>query len=155
MGSSTVTVRVPVPVAVMAPREFLEGYQVELQQQLKARLRGWVRIRVGIRIVRIVQDRLARHELRREGDSVVIDFMDSAPGVSEADRERMFERMFRAETSRNRASGGHGLGLAICQKVVAAHRGHIEARHSPLGGVWMHMRFPRNVDTEHPEETSS
>lgn len=101
------------------------------------------------------RDGVLRIELHREGDSVIVDFMDSAPGVSEADRERMFERMFRAETSRNRASGGHGLGLAICQKVVAAHRGHIEARHSPLGGVWMHMRFPRNVESDHPEETSS
>ena len=56
--------------------------------------------------------------------------------------------------ARNRASGGHGLGLAICQKIVAAHRGTIEARHSPLGGVWMHMRFPKQpsdatIDTAH------
>ena len=94
-----------------------------------------------------------RIELKREDDSVVVDFMDSSPGVSETDRQRIFERMFRAEGSRNRASGGHGLGLAICQKVVAAHRGHIEARHSPLGGVWMHMRFPRNVEIDNKEET--
>lgn len=80
-----------------------------------------------------------------DADVVEVDFMDSAPGVAEADLPRLLERMFRAEGSRNRASGGHGLGLAICQKIVAAHRGTIEARHSPLGGVWMHMRFPRHV----------
>lgn len=91
--------------------------------------------------------------LSEDNDEVIVDFMDSAPGVSETDRQRIFERMFRAEGSRNRASGGHGLGLAICQKVVAAHRGHIEARHSPLGGVWMHMRFPRNVASDSSEES--
>jgi len=95
---------------------------------------------------------MLRIVLGREGDTVTVDFMDSSPGVSETDRQRIFERMFRAEASRNRASGGHGLGLAICQKVVAAHRGHIEARHSPLGGVWMHMRFPRNVENDIQEE---
>lgn len=98
---------------------------------------------------------LLRIHLGRDGETVTVDFMDSAPGVTEADLQRMFERMFRTEASRNRASGGHGLGLAICQKVVAAHRGHIEARHSPLGGVWMHMRFPRNVETSINEETAS
>ncbi|MBW3567125.1 MAG: two-component sensor histidine kinase, partial [Proteobacteria bacterium] len=98
---------------------------------------------------------LLRIHLGREGETVTVDFMDSAPGVTDADLQRMFERMFRTEASRNRASGGHGLGLAICQKVVAAHRGRIEARHSPLGGVWMHMRFPRNVETSINEETAS
>lgn len=98
---------------------------------------------------------LLRIHLGREGETVTVDFMDSAPGVTDADLQRMFERMFRTEASRNRASGGHGLGLAICQKVVAAHRGYIEARHSPLGGVWMHMRFPRNVETSINEETAS
>ncbi len=78
-------------------------------------------------------------------ETVEVDFMDTAPGVSGEDLPRILDRMFRAEGSRNRASGGHGLGLAICQKIVAAHRGSIEARHSPLGGVWMHMRFPRNT----------
>lgn len=81
-------------------------------------------------------------------DAIAVDFMDSAPGVSEDDLPRVFERMFRAEGSRNRASGGHGLGLAICQKIVAAHRGTLEARHSPLGGLWLRIRLPRDNETE-------
>ncbi|HEX7030217.1 MAG TPA: ATP-binding protein [Gammaproteobacteria bacterium] len=79
------------------------------------------------------------------GEQIELDFMDSAPGVKEEDLPRLFERMFRAEGSRNRVSGGHGLGLAICQKIVAAHRGAIEARPSPLGGIWLHMNFPRDL----------
>jgi two-component system, OmpR family, sensor histidine kinase BaeS len=73
--------------------------------------------------------------LRREGDRVTLLLADSAPGVSEADQTRLFERLFRVESSRNRQLGGAGLGLALCQRIVEAHQGTIEARHSPLGGL--------------------
>ena len=55
---------------------------------------------------------------------------------------RLLDRFFRAEGSRGLAGGGSGLGLAICKSIVQAHGGTIEARHSPLGGVWMHVRLP-------------
>ena len=50
---------------------------------------------------------------------LVIDFADSAPGVSDEQLARLCERFYRAEGSRNRASGGSGLGLAICLNIVA------------------------------------
>ena len=52
---------------------------------------------------------------------------DSAPGVSDEALPKLFERLYRVETSRNRATGGSGLGLAICQAVVTAHGGQIRA----------------------------
>jgi two-component system sensor histidine kinase BaeS len=55
---------------------------------------------------------------------------------------RLFERFFRGEASRCRASGGAGLGLSICQRIVLAHEGRIEARPSPLGGLWLHVELP-------------
>jgi len=79
---------------------------------------------------------------RRDGDEVCIDFMDSAPGVSETLLPQLFERFFRGEASRNRATGGSGLGLAICRSIVEAHDGSIRAHASPLGGVWVALRFP-------------
>lgn len=79
---------------------------------------------------------------RRDGDEVCIDFMDSAPGVSETLLPQLFERFFRGEASRNRATGGSGLGLAICRSIVEAHDGSISAHASPLGGVWVALRFP-------------
>jgi two-component system sensor histidine kinase BaeS len=79
---------------------------------------------------------------RRDGDEVCIDFMDSAPGVPEALLPQLFERFFRGEISRNRATGGSGLGLAICRSIVEAHDGSIRAHASPLGGVWVALRFP-------------
>ena len=74
--------------------------------------------------------------------SVAIDFQDSAPGVGEADRERLFERLFRGESSRNRSTGGAGLGLAICRNIVEAHQGKISAQSSPLGGLWIQVELP-------------
>ena len=75
-------------------------------------------------------------------ESVTIDFQDSAPGVRGADRERLFERLFRVDSSRNRATGGAGLGLAICRNIVEAHQGKISAQSSPLGGLWIQVELP-------------
>jgi two-component system sensor histidine kinase BaeS len=67
---------------------------------------------------------------------------DSAPGVPDEALERLFERLFRVEVSRDRSAGGAGLGLAICRHIVAAHGGTITAAHSPLGGLRIAMRLP-------------
>lgn len=79
---------------------------------------------------------------RQQGDWVVIDFMDSAPGVPAERLDKLFERFYRGEASRNRASGGAGLGLAICRSIVEAHAGQIEAAASPQGGLHLRIRLP-------------
>jgi two-component system sensor histidine kinase BaeS len=73
---------------------------------------------------------------------VQIDFQDSKPAVPEASLSRLFERFYRVEGSRNRASGGAGLGLAICKNIVEAHQGTIAAHASPLGGLWISVTLP-------------
>ncbi|MHB1184102.1 MAG: ATP-binding protein [Desulfobulbia bacterium] len=75
--------------------------------------------------------------------NVIIDFQDSAPGVAGTDMDRLFERLYRVEASRNRATGGAGLGLAICRNIVEAHQGKISAQSSPLGGLWVQIELPR------------
>ncbi len=79
---------------------------------------------------------------RSEGRHTVIDVLDSAPGVSGEQLPRLFERFFRGEASRSRKTGGAGLGLSICQRIVEAHEGRIEARPSPLGGLWLRVELP-------------
>jgi two-component system sensor histidine kinase BaeS len=83
-----------------------------------------------------------RVSCRLEHQAVAIDLQDSAPAVPESSLPRLFERFFRGDPSRNRATGGAGLGLAIAKSIVDAHGGTIEARGSPLGGLWIHIALP-------------
>jgi len=75
-----------------------------------------------------------------------IDLQDSAPSLPTEHLAQLFERFFRGESSRNRATGGAGLGLAIARNIVVAHGGRIDARVSPLGGVWIQVVLPRGED---------
>jgi two-component system sensor histidine kinase BaeS len=80
---------------------------------------------------------------RDTGDhAVTLTFDDTAPGVPAEALPRLFERFFRVETSRSRAGGGSGIGLALCQSLVAAHGGAISAEASPLGGLRVTVRLP-------------
>lgn len=80
--------------------------------------------------------------LARAGDRLLLDFNDSAPGVSAEALPKLFERFYRVEASRSRDHGGAGLGLAICRNIVEAHGGRIEARASELGGLCIHVELP-------------
>lgn len=83
-----------------------------------------------------------RVELERDGAGVRTRVDDSAPGVAPEHLPRLFERLFRAEPSRSRAHGGSGLGLSICQRLVAAHGGRVAASPSPLGGLRVEVWLP-------------
>jgi len=80
-------------------------------------------------------------------DVVEIDFHDSGPGVPEEHRSHLFERFYRTGSARSEASGGAGLGLAICRKIVEAHGGAIAASHSPMGGLLIAIRLPALSET--------
>lgn len=71
---------------------------------------------------------------------IVLD--DSSPGVPVNLLDRIFDRFYRLEGSRNRAFGGAGLGLAISKVIVSEHGGTIEAEPSKLGGLRMQLRLP-------------
>ena len=76
------------------------------------------------------------------GEEVTLLLEDSGPGVSEEQKDQLFERFYRAESSRARATGGSGLGLSICKNIAEAHGGRIEAEHSPLGGLLIRVVLP-------------
>lgn len=83
-----------------------------------------------------------RVNLSRDRGWAVVDFQDSEPGVSDEELPKLFERLYRLESSRNRETGGAGLGLSICRNIVEAHEGTISARRSPIGGLWIKIAFP-------------
>jgi len=78
----------------------------------------------------------------RSAERAVLEVRDTAPGVPADMLPRLFERFFRVEGSRSRASGGAGLGLAICRNIVEAHDGTITAQPSPLGGLSIAVSLP-------------
>ncbi len=72
----------------------------------------------------------------------VIGIADSGPGLSDADRARIFERFFRADPSRTRDSGGAGLGLSIVAAILTAHGGTVGVEPRPGGGTVFRARLP-------------
>lgn len=80
--------------------------------------------------------------LLREGDNVQIIIEDSAPGVDPELHEKLFERLYRAESSRSRETGGAGLGLSICRNIVEAHQGKIAISSSDLEGLRVTVTLP-------------
>lgn len=81
-------------------------------------------------------------EMGRLNGGIRISLQDTSPGVDESELERLFDRLYRIESSRNRATGGAGLGLALCRNIVEAHQGHISAQQSQLGGLQIEIVFP-------------
>ncbi|HET7177891.1 MAG TPA: ATP-binding protein, partial [Solirubrobacterales bacterium] len=69
------------------------------------------------------------------GERLTIRVDDGGPGIPAGERERVFDRFHRSESSRARHSGGSGLGLAIARSIVELHGGRIWAEDSPLGGA--------------------
>jgi two-component system OmpR family sensor kinase len=72
----------------------------------------------------------------------VVEVADDGPGIPEPDLQRLFDRFYRAESSRARATGGAGLGLAIVKAIVASHRGTITAANRPEGGALFTVTLP-------------
>jgi two-component system OmpR family sensor kinase len=76
------------------------------------------------------------------GDQAVIVVADQGPGLPEDQAARVFERFFRADTSRSRAHGGAGLGLSIVAAIVEAHGGSVAAESAPGRGMTITIRLP-------------
>jgi two-component system OmpR family sensor kinase len=76
-----------------------------------------------------------------DGRSLTISVDDDGPGVPPQEREHVFDRFHRSEASRDRATGGSGLGLSIARSIVELHGGRIWLEDSPLGGARASFRL--------------
>ncbi len=77
-----------------------------------------------------------------EGKKSIIEVRDQGPGIPENLREKVFERFYRADNSRNRETGGSGLGLSIVKAIVERHGGTIVALETPGGGATVRVELP-------------
>jgi len=88
----------------------------------------------------------------RERQLAVLSVIDHGEGIPKQIRDKVFERFWRADSSRNRDTGGSGLGLAIVAAIVAAHHGTVSALETPGGGATFRVELPllptQNVGSE-------
>ncbi len=86
--------------------------------------------------------RVAVRVSRGEHDLVLVAVTDQGQGIPEADQQRIFERFYRVDGARSRATGGTGLGLAIVKHVCANHGGEVTVWSEPGRGSTFTMRLP-------------
>jgi two-component system sensor histidine kinase KdpD len=77
---------------------------------------------------------------RRSGGAVALEVADRGEGIAPGEERRIFEKFYRSP--RAGASGGVGLGLAICQAIAAAHGGDVSAENRPGGGALFRLTLP-------------
>lgn len=89
---------------------------------------------------------------RPAGESVEISISDQGIGIPEEAQERIFERFFRVDTARSRATGGTGLGLAIVKHVAASHAGEVSVWSKEGSGSTFTLRLPAFGGTAIPAQ---
>jgi len=82
-------------------------------------------------------------KIQSTDNCIEIKISDSAPGLKPDQLEKIFDRLYRADKSRNKNTGGSGLGLSICKEIVNAHNGLINASISHLGGIEIFIQLPK------------
>jgi two-component system, OmpR family, sensor histidine kinase SenX3 len=85
---------------------------------------------------------------RLRGENIEIAVTDRGIGIARADQERVFERFFRVDKARSRATGGTGLGLAIVKHVAANHNGTIRLWSQPGTGSTFTLSIPAYLETD-------
>ncbi|HEX5269579.1 MAG TPA: ATP-binding protein [Gemmataceae bacterium] len=88
--------------------------------------------------------------LTTEPAEAVLAVTDTGCGIPEEDRPYLFERFYRVDKARARASGGNGLGLAICKSIVEAHGGTIGFTTEAGRGSTFTVRLPRHGEFDFP-----
>jgi two-component system sensor histidine kinase BaeS len=138
-----------------APRAAQYGLQLECELPLAVQTAVWDGARIGQLIDNLLHNSLrysdapgrVRLTLTAQDEALRIVVEDSPPGVSDEQLRHLFEPLYRTDAARSRDAGGSGLGLAICAAIAHAHRGHIVAQRSPLGGLAVVVTLPRSVTT--------
>ena len=84
-----------------------------------------------------------------EKKEIILTISDQGPGIPENEIERIFEPFVRLEKSRNRNTGGTGLGLGIARNIIQAHEGEIRLRNRSAGGLEVLLKLPIKKRNRH------
>ncbi|MER3554481.1 MAG: two-component sensor histidine kinase [Meiothermus sp.] len=87
-----------------------------------------------------------RLEVRPEDHRAVLRIADTGPGIPEGAVSKVFDRFYRAESSRSRQTGGSGLGLSIVKTLVELHGGTVKAANRPSGGAEFEVSLPLGTE---------
>jgi two-component system sensor histidine kinase KdpD len=86
-------------------------------------------------------DVLVRVAPASDSTALTVQVLDRGPGIAEREREKVFEKFYRGQTT-GKGDGGVGLGLTICRAIVRAHGGRIAVRERPGGGAMVEFSIP-------------
>jgi len=78
-----------------------------------------------------------------DNHSVTVQIKDDGISIPEQDLPKIFEPFYRVDRSRSKDTGGYGLGLTLCKKIMEAHAGRIEISNNEKGGVMVQLVFPK------------
>lgn len=81
-------------------------------------------------------------DAQEKADFVAITIDDNGPGIPVAERKKVFQPFYRIEHSRNKETGGVGLGLPIARDIIHAHGGEVSLKKSPIGGLRVEIKLP-------------
>ena len=84
-------------------------------------------------------------EVAQEDGVVRVQVRDDGPGIPAPDLPNLFEPFYRVDRSRSRKTGGYGLGLSICKRIMEAHDGSIAVSNNPGRGATFVLTFPRSA----------
>lgn len=101
----------------------VRGDEARIRQALNALIENATRYAASGKYIRV--------ETGYSGENAYIKVSDRGPGISKINRERVFDRWWRAETSRSRVKGGSGLGLSVVKAIARAHSGYVSVLDGP------------------------
>lgn len=88
-------------------------------------------------------------------ERAIVEVIDHGEGIPEESRKQIFQRFWRADTSRTRDTGGTGLGLAIVSAIMQTHEGTVDVVETPGGGATFRLSFPLLMAPPVDEELST
>ena len=84
-----------------------------------------------------------------EQDSIRVEIADNGKGIPQKDLQKVFERFYRSDASRNSAQGGSGIGLSIVKKIIEDHGGYVWATSKEGEGTCIHFVLRKYIDLNH------